>query len=98
MKYTVTKPNYIDVDFRCTPHDRSLFGRRGYAVLFFANYMNDVEQIALNFREIEGPNQEEKWVAADAPPGHPDWNQGGTYRSATAADLKTTLAEKLAKK
>lgn len=88
MKYTVVAPHYIDVDFRCVPHDVSLFGKRGYAILFFADYMNDVEQVALNFRGIEGPDQPEKWIAADAPPGHPDWNQGGTYRSAPAADLE----------
>jgi hypothetical protein len=88
LKYTVTKPHYIDVDFRCIPHDRTLFGERGYAILFFANYMNDVEQVGLNFRGIEGPNQEEKWIAADAPKGHPDWNQGGTYRSSSASDVE----------
>lgn len=87
LTYTVTKPHYVDVDFRCVPHDRSLFGERGYAVLFFANYMNNVEQVALNFRGIAGPDQAEQWIAADAPPGHADWNQGGTYRSAPAEDL-----------
>ena len=88
LKYTVTRPHYIDLDFRCRPHNRAIFGDRGYAILFFANYMNDVEQVALNFRGIEGPNQEEKWISADAPKGHPDWNQGGTYRSSTASDLE----------
>ncbi|MEX2172378.1 MAG: hypothetical protein WD851_23865 [Pirellulales bacterium] len=87
LTYTVTAPHYVDVDFRCTPHDARLFGDRGYAILFFANYMNDVEQLALNFRGIEGPQQPEKWIAADAPTGHPDWNQGGTYRSVEADDL-----------
>lgn len=88
LKYTVTTPHYIDVDFRCVPHDRALFGQRGYAILFFANYMNDVEQVGLNFRGIAGPNQEEKWISADAPKGHPDWNQGGTYRSSSASDVQ----------
>lgn len=87
LQYTLTAPHYVDVDFRCVPHDRSLFGERGYAVLFFANYMNNVEQVALNFRGVAGPNESEQWIAADAPSGHPDWNQGGTYRSATAEDL-----------
>jgi hypothetical protein len=87
MKYTVTAPHYIDLDFRCVPHDRSLFGERGYAVLFFANYMNDVENVGLNFRGIDGPNQPDNWINADAPPGHHDWNQGGTYRSSMATDL-----------
>jgi hypothetical protein len=86
LKYTVPSPHFIDVDFRCTPHDRALFGERGYAILFFANYMNDVEDVALNFRGVEGSDQEETWIRAEAPQGHPDWNQGGTYRSLPAAD------------
>jgi hypothetical protein len=86
LKYTISKPHAIDVDFRCTPHDAVLFGKRGYAILFFANYMNDVEDVALNFRGVEGPMQEEKWIKADAPKGHADWNQGGTFRSLPATD------------
>jgi hypothetical protein len=88
LKYTVTKPNYIDVKFRCVPHDPALFGKRRYAVLFFANYMNDVEDVAIHFRGIEGQAQPEKWVTADAPKGHRDWNQGGTYHSSLASDLE----------
>jgi hypothetical protein len=87
LTYTVTPPHYVDMHFRCTPHDASLFGERGYAVLFFANYMHDVENLALHFRGKTGPDAEESWIAADAPPGHPDWNQGGTYRSLDASDL-----------
>jgi hypothetical protein len=87
LKYTVTKPHYVDMDFRCVPHDPALFGSQGYAVLFFANYMNDVADVALHFRGIEGPTRPEKWIAADAPKGHPDWNQGGTYRSSPASEL-----------
>jgi hypothetical protein len=30
----------------------------------------------------------EKWITADAPKGHRDWNQGGTYRSSSASDLE----------
>jgi hypothetical protein len=37
LKYMVTQPHFIDVDCRCTPHDKTLFGKRGYAILFFAN-------------------------------------------------------------
>jgi hypothetical protein len=85
--YTVAEPHYIDADFRCVAHDKALFGKRGYAVLFFANYMNDVEDIALNFRGVEGPKRDEKWIKADAPKGHADWNQGGTYRSRPAENL-----------
>jgi hypothetical protein len=88
LNYTVTEPHYIDVDFRCVPHDKALFGKRGYAVLFFADYMNDVEDVAIHFRGVEGARQEEKWIKADAPKSHADWNQGGTYRSLPAADLE----------
>jgi hypothetical protein len=87
LTYTLTKPHYLDVDFRCVAHDPALFGGRGYAVLFFANYLNDVADVALHFRGIEEPGEREKWVAADAPKGHADWNQGGTYRSVKASAL-----------
>ena len=85
--YEVRAPHYIDFDFRCTPQDATLFGTRGWAIFFFACYMNDVEDSALHFRGLEAPAASEKWIAADAPPGHPDWNQGGNYRSVPAADL-----------
>jgi hypothetical protein len=87
LKYTVNRPHYIDVDFRCVPHDKALFGKRGYAILFFANYMNDVEDVAIHFRGVEGRDQKEKWITARAPKGHRDWNGGGTYRSLPASDL-----------
>jgi hypothetical protein len=51
LTYVVAKPHYIDVDLRCVPHDPALFGRRGYAVLLFANYMNDVEDVAPHLRK-----------------------------------------------
>jgi hypothetical protein len=76
------------VDFRCIPHNQALFGKRRYAILFFADYMNDVDDVAIHFLGIERPGQPEKWIAADAPKGHRDWNQGGTYRSASASDLE----------
>jgi hypothetical protein len=87
LVYTLTKPHYIDLDFRCVPHDPALFGKRRYAILFFANYMNDANDVAIHFRGIERADQPETWIAADAPKGHPDWNQGGTYRSASASGL-----------
>ncbi len=87
IKYTVAKPDFIDMDFRCAAYDKALFGKRGYAVLFFANYMDDVQDAAIHFRGNAGPRQQEKWIVADAPRGHADWNQGGTYRSSRAADL-----------
>ena len=85
--YRMAPPHAIDVDFRCTPHDAALFGARGYAILFFANYMHDVADVAPHFRGIDRPGGSEQWIAADAPPGHRDWNQGGTYRSAPANEL-----------
>ena len=78
----------IDLDFRCQAHDPQLFGARGYAVLFFANYMNDVEQVALHFLGQDGPQDREHWIAADAPAGHADYNGGGTYRAADAPPLE----------
>jgi hypothetical protein len=87
LTYTLTKPHYLDVDFRCVVHDPTLFGERGYAVLFFANYLNDVADVALHFRGLPGRGEPEQWIAADAPKGHADWNQGGTYRSVSASAL-----------
>ena len=86
--YKVTDPHYIDVEFRCKLHNPSLFGEYGYAIFFFANYMNDVEEIPLNFLGVERAGRQEKWIAAEAPKGHPDWNSGGTYRHTNAAVLE----------
>jgi hypothetical protein len=87
MTYTVTPPHYIDFEFKCRPANASLFGKHRYAILFWADYMNDVENVAINFRGIDQPGGQEKWIGTDAPPGHPDYNQGGTWRSAAAEDL-----------
>jgi hypothetical protein len=84
----VTEPHYIDVDFQCTPHKSSAFGKRGYAVLFFADYMNDVANVPLHFLGVDVAGAKEKWISADAPKGHADWNGGGTYRQQNAADLE----------
>lgn len=88
LTYTLVAPHYIDLDFRCQAHQTELFAPRGYAVLFFANYMNDVDEIALNFLGRDGPQDPERWIAADAPAGHPDYNGGGTYRSLEAPPLE----------
>ena len=88
LTYTLVDPNAIDIDFRCRAHEAALFGKRGYGVLFFANYMNDMDQIALNFLGTEKPGEPEHWIAADAPDGHPDYNGGGTYRAASAPPLE----------
>lgn len=87
LRYTVVAPHAIDFEFRCVPHDATRFGAWGHASFFFANYMNDVAEVPLHFRGISEVGGWEQWITADAPPGHPDWNQGGTYRSRDAADL-----------
>ena len=85
--YTVTAPNAIDFDFRCRVHDATRFGRHGYGVFFFANYMNDVADVPIHFRGVAAPGAPETWIRADAPPGHADYNGGGTYRSQPAEPL-----------
>ncbi len=86
--YKVTKPHYVDVEFRCKAYNADLFGKRGYAIFFFANYMNDVEEIPLNFIGIEHAGDKEKWIAAEAPKRHPDWNSGGTYSYVKAKPIE----------
>ncbi len=87
LTYTVVEPHFIDFDFRCTPEDASLFGDRGWALMFFANYMHEVVDTALHFRGVAEEGGEETWIRADAPPGHADWNTGGNYRHLEAAPL-----------
>jgi hypothetical protein len=87
FRYTVKAPHYIDFDFRCTPRDASLFGNHGYALFFFANYMNDVEDISLHFRGHKSADGPEEWISTNAPKAHPDWNGGGSYRALLAKDL-----------
>jgi hypothetical protein len=87
LTYTLREPYYIDLDFHCRLHDPSLFGERGYAVFFFANYMNDINPIALNFLGRQQEGEAEHWIAAAAPPGHADYNSGGTYRHTAAPPL-----------
>lgn len=87
LKYSVSEPNAIDFEFECRAQDQKLFGERGYAVLFFADYMNDVAEVPIHFRGVAGPGEKEQWISAEAQPGHPDYNQGGTYRSLPAQPL-----------
>jgi hypothetical protein len=87
-RITMTAPHYLDIEFRCKAQDARPFGSRGYAITFWANYMNDVSDIPLHFRGIGEPGGEEKWIAGDGPEGPRDWNQGGTYRNAEAGDLR----------
>lgn len=87
LKYTVTEPNAIDFEFECQAHNKELFGQRGYAVLFFADYMNDVADLAIHFRGVTAEGGVEQWISADSPPGHAHYNQGGTYASQAARSL-----------
>ena len=88
LVYRVVEPHYIDFHFRCTPKNAARFGPRGYAIFFFANYMNDVLDPAINFRGFESADGGETWIASDAPKGHPDWQSGGNYRSREASELE----------
>jgi hypothetical protein len=88
LKYTVNEPHYVDFEFRCTPQDASLFAPHNYAIFFFANYMNDVQDVSLHFRGREARDAKESWISADAPKGHPDWSGGGNYRAYPAHDLE----------
>lgn len=88
MKYTVRAPHYIDFEFSCRPYDANRFGDRRYGLLFWADYMNNVDDVALHFRGVAGAGQDEQWIAADAPPGHPDYVGGGTYRHIAAPALE----------
>lgn len=87
LKYFVTTPNAIDFEFECRAHNAELFGKRGYVVLFFADYMNDVAEVPIHFRGVAAAGEDEQWISADAPPGHTDYNHGGTYRSLPAQNL-----------
>ena len=87
-RYTLREPHYIDVDFHCQAHEPGLFGARGYAILFFGTYMNDVADVPIYFLGVDQPGGTEKWIAGDAPNTHPDWDHGGTYRNLLAQDLQ----------
>jgi hypothetical protein len=86
-KITVTAPYYLDIEFRCRPRDASLFAPQSYAVMFWANYMNDVAEVPLHFVGVDKEGGSEKWITADGPEGHKDWNGGGTYRHVDAKSL-----------
>jgi hypothetical protein len=88
LEYRIVEPHAIDFEFRCTPEKAELFGLRGSAIFFFADYMNDVSEVALHFRGVAKKGGNEEWIAADAPPGHRDWNGGGTYRHLDAPPVE----------
>jgi hypothetical protein len=87
LRYTVVEPHAIDLEFRAVLRSKALFGSRGHAIFFFASYMNDVAAVPIEFLGVERPGDEETWITADAPKGHPDWNRGGTYRHVDAAPI-----------
>ena len=88
LRYTVTPPHYVDFQFRCTAHDAGKFGERGYAIFFWADYMNQVDDVALHFLGVKEPGGEPQWMAGDAPQTHPDYVGGGTYRHLEALPLE----------
>jgi hypothetical protein len=88
LEYRVVEPHAIDFEFRCTPEKAELFGLRGSAIFFFADYMHDVSDVALHFRGVAKKGGNEEWIAADAAPGHRDWNGGGTYRHLDAPPVE----------
>lgn len=58
LTYEMAPPHYIDLRFRCTITDPAAFDPQGYALFFFASYMNVVEDIAIHF---PGPGDWESW-------------------------------------
>lgn len=88
LDYKIVAPNAIDFEFRCTPERAELFGKRGYAIFFFADYMNDVADVGLHFLGVTKPGEAEHWITADGPRGHADWNSGGTYAHRDAPPLE----------
>src|SRR5436190_7856886 len=67
LKYSVSEPSAIDFEFECRAHNKELFGKRAYAVLFFADYMNDVADVAIHFRGVRARGGAEEWIRAEAP-------------------------------
>jgi len=88
LQYTVREPHYVDFKFVCTPHAAEHFGARRWALFFFANYMHDVAEVPIHFLGVRHAEGSEQWIRADTPPGHPDWNQGGTFRHRDAPALQ----------
>lgn len=82
MTVTPVAPHFVDLEFRCRFHEPARFGERGYAVFFWANYMNDVEDVPMYFLGVGGPGGSEQWVAGDGQP-----RPGTTYISADAEAL-----------
>ncbi len=65
MTYTVTEPHYIDFEFKCQPKDPERFGEHGYAIFFWADYMNDVDRPCPPFSRCRGQGSAEQWISAE---------------------------------
>jgi len=87
MTMRLVPPHAIDFEFECVPRDAAVFGEHGYAVLFWANYMNPLSQIPLHFRGVSGPDEAERWIAVEAPATEYLHRHGGVYRSRHAKRL-----------
>jgi len=87
MTLSLAPPNAIDFRFSCTPGDAEVFGRHGYAVLFWANYMNPLTDVDMHFRGVTGPDSEEEWISVQAPQTDFLHRHGGVYRSRDSARL-----------
>ena len=85
---SVVAPTSVDFQFKCTPHDKEKFGKLGYGIFFWANYMNQVDEVPLHFLGKESQEGEEKWISGDASQPHADHVAGGTYRHLAAAPLE----------
>ena len=82
-RLTPVPPHAIDIDFRCRFLDVSRFGSRGYAGFFWANYMQQLEDVAIHFRGVTNAEEGEQWIRADSMGG---W-EIGTYLASGAAPL-----------
>lgn len=83
LTYRVVPPHYIDFDFRATVTDAAEFQPEGYAVFFFASYMETVEANDIRFWGQAGPDDPPGWVSSSAAPGQ----VGESYQHVDAAPL-----------
>jgi len=93
-RLTSAPPHSIDIDFRCRFLEVSRFGSRAYAGFFWANYMRELHDGAIQFRGTEdedwgrggggGGGGEEEWIRAEPRVG---WDVG-TYQASGAGPLE----------
>lgn len=87
MMVTPTAGNALDFTFTCSPRSVKKLGNHRYAVLFWANYLNPVPDIALHFRGVERAGADERWMAVEAPASDVVHRNGGSYRHRDARRL-----------